>query len=106
LFSIFLIGLLSGSFSYTLYTFFQKQQQLHYTITAYAQKNMTFNGSNQSSANKLSNALLEQFKTKVLKQLSSNSSDKTSISNSSFPISIVVGVVTPNGNQVSGFCNI
>ena len=89
----------------TLNPFFQKQQQQQ-TTAAYAQKHIIFNGSNQSSANKLSNAFLEQFKTKVVKQLSSNSSNKTSISNSSIPLSIVVGVVTTNGPQVSGYGNV
>ncbi|MGN6623857.1 MAG: serine hydrolase domain-containing protein [Candidatus Nitrosocosmicus sp.] len=106
LLSIFLIGLLLGSFSYTLNPF-QKQQQLQqYTIAAYGQKHIIFNGSNQSSANELSNALLEQFKTKVVKQLSNNSSNMTSFSNSSFPLSMVVGTITTNGSQVSGYGNV
>ncbi|MGN6560081.1 MAG: hypothetical protein ACTHJ2_06100 [Candidatus Nitrosocosmicus sp.] len=106
MFSIFLIGLLLGSFSYTLNPF-QKQQQLQqYTIAAYGQKHIIFNGSNQSSANELSNALLEQFKTKVVKQLSNNSSNMTSFSNSSFPLSMVVGTITTNGSQVSGYGNV
>src|SRR5690349_15786196 len=105
LFSIFLIGLLLGSFSFTLNPFFQKQQ-LQHTIAAYGQKHMIFNGLNQSSTNELSNALLEQFKTKVFKQLSTNSSNMTSFSNFSIPISIVVGTITTNGTQVSGYGNI
>jgi serine-type D-Ala-D-Ala carboxypeptidase/endopeptidase len=105
LLSIFLICLFILSFSYTFNGYFQKQQQQQ-TIIAYAQKHIIFNGSNQLSANKLSNALLEQFKTKVFKQSSSKSSNQASFSNSSIPISIVVGTVTPNGTQVSGFGNI
>ncbi|MGN6346707.1 MAG: serine hydrolase domain-containing protein, partial [Candidatus Nitrosocosmicus sp.] len=95
-----------GCFSYT-FNHFQKQQQLQqYTIAAYGQKHIIFNGSNQSSANELSNALLEQFKTKVVKQLSNNSSNMTSFSNSSFPLSMVVGTITTNGSQVSGYGNV
>jgi len=105
LLSIFLIGLFIVSFSYIFNEYFQKQQQQQKIIT-YAQKQITFNGTNQSSGNELSNALLKQFKTKALKQLSSNSSNKTSFYNSSIPISIVVGIVNTNGTQVSGYGNI
>jgi D-alanyl-D-alanine-carboxypeptidase/D-alanyl-D-alanine-endopeptidase len=105
MFSLFLIGLLLGSFFYTLKPFFQKQQQLQ-TTAAYAQNHIIFHGSNQSSANKLSNALLETFKTKVFKQLSGNSSNHASFSNSGIPVSIVVGTVTPNGTQASGYGNV
>jgi serine-type D-Ala-D-Ala carboxypeptidase/endopeptidase len=105
LLSIFLICLFILSFSYTFNGYFQKQQQQQ-TIMAYAQKHIICNGSNQLSANKLSNALLEQFKTKVFKQSSNKSFNQASFSNSSIPISIVVGTVTPNGTQVSGYGNI
>jgi D-alanyl-D-alanine-carboxypeptidase/D-alanyl-D-alanine-endopeptidase len=105
LLSIFLICLFILSFSYTFNGYFQKQQQQQ-TIIAYAQKHIIFNGSNQLSANKLSNVLLEQFKKKVFKQSSSKSSNQASFSNSSIPISLVVGTVTPNGTQVSGYGNI
>jgi len=105
LLSIFLIGLFIVSFSYIFNEYFQKQQQQQKIIT-YAQKQITFNGTNQSSGNELSNALLKQFKTKALKQLSSNSSNKTSFYNSSIPISIVVGIVNTNGTQVSRYGNI
>jgi serine-type D-Ala-D-Ala carboxypeptidase/endopeptidase len=44
--------------------------------------------------------------TKVFKQLPSNSSNRSSFSNSSIPISIVVGIVTANGTQVSGYGSI
>jgi D-alanyl-D-alanine-carboxypeptidase/D-alanyl-D-alanine-endopeptidase len=107
LLSIFLIGLIIVSFSYIFNGYFQKQQQQQQQkIIAYAQKQITFNGTNQSSENELSNALLKQFKTKVVKQLSSSSSNQTSFYNSSIPISIVVGVVNTNGAQVSGYGNI
>jgi CubicO group peptidase (beta-lactamase class C family) len=49
---------------------------------------------------------LEQFREIVFKKLSSNSSNKTALSNSSIPVPIVVGIVTPNGTQVSGYGNI
>src|SRR6478609_7782210 len=86
LFSLFLIGLLLGSFSYILNPFLRnQQQQQQQTITAYAQKHIMLSVSNQSSANKLSNALLEQFKTQVFKKSSNNSSNHATFSNSSFP---------------------
>jgi len=108
LLSIFLIGLIILSFSYIFNGYFQRQQQQQQQqkIIAYAQKQITFNGSNPSSGNELSNALLKQFKTKALKQLSSNSSNKNSFYNSSIPISIVVGIVNTNGTQVSEYGNI
>src|SRR3954463_13987407 len=76
LLSIFLIGLIILSFSYIFNGYFQRQQQQQQQqkIIAYAQKQITFNGSNPSSGNELSNALLKQFKTKVFTTLSSNSS--------------------------------
>ena len=44
--------------------------------------------------------------TKVFKQLPSNSSNRTSFSNSSIPISIVVGIVTAKRTHVSGYVSI
>jgi serine-type D-Ala-D-Ala carboxypeptidase/endopeptidase len=82
--------------------FFQNQYQL-----AYSQQQTTItNYSNYSSKNEISNALLEQFKEIVFKQLSSNSSNKIAMSNSSIPVPIVVGIITTNGTQVSGYGNI
>jgi serine-type D-Ala-D-Ala carboxypeptidase/endopeptidase len=82
--------------------FFQNQYQL-----AYSQQQTTItNYSNYSSKNEISNALLEQFKEIVFKQLSSNSSNKIAITNSSIPVPIIVGVVTTNGTQVSGYGNV
>jgi serine-type D-Ala-D-Ala carboxypeptidase/endopeptidase len=46
--------------------------------------------------------LLDQIKQIVFKYLSNG----TSISKSSIPISMVLGVVTPNGTQVSGYGNL
>jgi CubicO group peptidase (beta-lactamase class C family) len=74
-------------------TFFRNQYQLAYSH----QQTITTNNSNYSSKNELSNALLEQFKEIVFKQLSSNSSSL---------VPIVVGIVTTNGTQVSGYGNI
>jgi serine-type D-Ala-D-Ala carboxypeptidase/endopeptidase len=74
-------------------TFFRNQYQLAYSH----QQTITTNNSNYSSKNELSNALLEQFKEIVFKQLSSNSSSL---------VPIVVGIVTTNGTQVSGYANI
>ena len=49
--------------------------------------------------------LLNQMKQLVFKYLS-NSSSTFSSSNSSIPVSMVVGIVTPNGTQVSGYGNL
>ncbi len=83
-------------------TFFQNQFQLAYS----QQQTSITNISNYSSKNEISDALLEQFKEIVFKQLSSNSSNKIAMSNSSIPVPIVVGIVTTNGTQVSGYGNI
>jgi serine-type D-Ala-D-Ala carboxypeptidase/endopeptidase len=86
---------------FTISSSFQSQYQL-----AHSQQQATItNNSNYSSKNE-SNTLLEQFKDVVSKQLSSNSSDKSATSNSSITVPIVVGIVTTNGTQVSGYGNI
>ena len=54
--------------------------------------------------NEISNALLEQFKEIVFNESSSESSNIVAMANSSIPI--VIGIVTTNGTQVSGFGNI
>ncbi len=64
------------------------------------------NNSNYSSKNETLNALLEQFKEIVFKYMSSNSSNKVANPNSSISLTIVVGIVTTNGTQVSGYENI
>ena len=65
------------------------------------------NNSHYNSENNISNTLLEQFKEIVFDHTtSSNSSSNTSsVSNSSISIPIVVGVVSPEGTQVSGYGN-
>ena len=42
-------------------------------------------------------------KNRVLEHLFNNKTIASSISNSSIPVSIVVGVISPNGTQVSGY---
>src|ERR687892_285308 len=62
------------------------------------------NASAQSSKNELSDIVLDKYKQRVLEHLFNN---KTyAISNSSIPASIVVGVISPNGTQVSAYGNI
>ena len=95
-----LLTLVMISFFTSSNTFFQNQFQLAYSL----QQTSITNNSNYSSKNEISNALLEQFKEIVFKQLSSNSSNKIAVPNSSIPI--VVGIVTTNGTQVSGYGNI
>jgi serine-type D-Ala-D-Ala carboxypeptidase/endopeptidase len=64
------------------------------------------NASAQSSKNELSDMVLEKYKNRVLKHLFNNQTIASSISNSSIPVSIVAGVISPNGTQVSGYGNI
>jgi D-alanyl-D-alanine-carboxypeptidase/D-alanyl-D-alanine-endopeptidase len=99
---MFLSTLVMISFFIFSNTFFQNQFQLAYS----QQQTSITNISNYSSKNEISDALLEQFKEIVFKQLSSYSSNKIAMSNSSIPVPIVVGIVTTNGTQVSGYGNI
>jgi serine-type D-Ala-D-Ala carboxypeptidase/endopeptidase len=62
--------------------------------------------SNQSGANDLSKMILDKYKPSVLEHLFNNKTFANTISNSSIPASIVVGIVSPNGTQVSGYGNI
>jgi CubicO group peptidase (beta-lactamase class C family) len=64
--------------------------------------------SNQSAkVNDLSKAILEKYKPRVLEHLFNNETIASNISsNSSIPVSIVIGVVSPNGTQVSAYGNI
>lgn len=90
------------SFFTTISSIIQSQYQL-----AYSQQQTTItNNSNYSSKSEISNTLLEQFKEIVFKQISSNSSNKSAMSNSSITVPIVVGIVTTNGTQVSVYRNI
>jgi serine-type D-Ala-D-Ala carboxypeptidase/endopeptidase len=78
--------------------FFKQQQQ----VIAYSQQQPSFATTTNSLGNELSNMLLDQMKQIVFKYLSNG----TNISKSSIPISMVLGVVTPNGTQVSGYGNL
>jgi serine-type D-Ala-D-Ala carboxypeptidase/endopeptidase len=49
---------------------------------------------------------LDKYKPRVLEHLFDNKTIASTISNSSIPASIVVGIVSPNSTQVSGFGNI
>ena len=60
----------------------------------------------QSSKNELSDIVLDKYKQRVLQHLFNNKTYGDTISNSSIPVSIVVGVISPNGTQVSGYGNI
>jgi D-alanyl-D-alanine-carboxypeptidase/D-alanyl-D-alanine-endopeptidase len=62
--------------------------------------------SNQSDVNDLSKTILDKYKPRVLEHLFNNKTFANTISNSSIPASIVVGIVSPNGTQVSGYGNI
>jgi serine-type D-Ala-D-Ala carboxypeptidase/endopeptidase len=77
--------------------------QSHFPL-AYSQQLTSVTNSSNSYKNEISNALLEQFKEIVFNQSSSKSSNNDAMTNSSIPI--VVGIVTTNGTQVSGFGNI
>ena len=74
-------------------------------VVAYSQQQPSFTATTNSSEKELSNMLLNQMKQLVFKYLS-NSSSTFSSSNSSIPVSMVVGIVTPNGTQVSGYGNL
>jgi len=62
--------------------------------------------SNQSDVNDLSKTILDKYKPRVLEHLFNNKTFANTISNSSIPASIVVGIVSSNGTQVSGYGNI
>jgi serine-type D-Ala-D-Ala carboxypeptidase/endopeptidase len=77
--------------------------QIHHVNASLDANNTT---SVQSSKNELSDMVLDKYKQRVLDHLFNNKTIASSISNSSIPVSIVVGVITPNGTQVSGYGNI
>jgi serine-type D-Ala-D-Ala carboxypeptidase/endopeptidase len=80
--------------------FFKQQQVIAYSKNSKQQP--SFVTTTNSLGKELSNLLLDQMKQIVFKYLSKG----TSISNSSIPISMVLGVVSPNGTQVSGYGNL
>jgi serine-type D-Ala-D-Ala carboxypeptidase/endopeptidase len=70
-------------------------------------ENKLFSYLNQSETNDLSKVILDKYKPRVLEHLFSNKTIASNISsNSSIPAAIVVGVITPNGTQVSAYGNI
>ncbi len=70
-------------------------------------ENKLLSHSNQSETNDLSKAILDKYKPRVLEHLFSNKTIASNISsNSSIPAAIVVGVISPNGTQVSAYGNI
>ena len=85
-------------------------QSLNNNVSAQSQEgnNSQSSSYNQSAeSNDLSKAILDKYKPTVLEHLFSNETITNTISsNSSIPVSIVVGVVSPNGTQVSGYGNI
>ena len=85
-------------------------QSLNNNVSAQSQEgnNSQSSSYNQSAeSNDLSKAILDKYKPRVLEHLFSNETITNTISsNSSIPVSIVVGVVSPNGTQVSGYGNI
>ena len=86
---------------------FQNQFQV-----AYSQHHQTplLNDSHHTSKNEISNTLMEQFKEIVFNQTArsrnSSSNSGTVVSNLSISTPIVVGTVSPDGTQISGYGNI
>ena len=71
------------------------------------ENNLQSSSLNQSEINDLSKAILDKYKPRVLEHLFGNKTIASNISsNSSIPAAIVVGVITPNGTQVSAYGNI
>jgi CubicO group peptidase (beta-lactamase class C family) len=93
-------------YSFTSSNTIQNQFQL-----AYSQHDQIslWNNSHYSSKNELSNTLLGQFKEIVSDHPSSRNSSfskNSSVLDSNIAVPIVVGIITPNGTQVSGYGNI
>ena len=71
------------------------------------ENNLQSSSLNQSEVNDLSKTILDKYKPRVLEHLFGNKTIASNISsNSSIPVSIVIGVITPNGTQVSAYGNI
>ena len=104
--NLFLVIFFSTLAMISFFTFSSAFFQNQFQLALGKQQTSVMKNSNHCSKNETSDALLEQFKEIVFKQLSSNPSDKIAESNSSIPLSIVVGTVTANGTQVSGCWNI
>ena len=83
------------SIIFTSSSFFQN---LHIDVLAQNLKNpKLFSPSNHSEANNLSKTILDKYKHRVLEHLFNNKTIASTISNSSIPVSIVIGVISPNG---------
>jgi serine-type D-Ala-D-Ala carboxypeptidase/endopeptidase len=99
-----LSAILVLSFFYISDAFFPKQhQQLQLQRIVYAQKVPPFN---QSSANELSNMLLNQLKQIVFKHLSKNTLDNNPSNSTIPPVSMVLGIVSPNGTSIAAYGNL
>jgi len=91
-----LFGLIFTSSLFS-FIFFQSQYQ---AVLAQNQ------GNQSSSDNKLATMILGKYKQRALEHLLNNKTIAAGISNSTIPVSIVVGVITPNGTQVAAYGNI
>ena len=98
--ALFVVSIILSSSSFS--------QSLNINVSAQNQKEHKFQSpTNQSETNDSSKAILEKYKPRVLEHLFSNKTIASNISsNSSIPASIVVGVISPNGTQVSAYGNI
>ena len=80
---------------------------IHVSAQNPKENNLQSSSLNQSEINDLSKAILDKYKPRVLEHLFGNKTIASNISsNSSIPAAIVVGVITPNGTQVSAYGNI
>ena len=74
-------------------------QSLNIDVSAQNQKEHKLQSlpSNQSETNDLSKVILDKYKPRVLEYLFNNKTIANNISNSNIPVSIVIGVISPNG---------
>ena len=80
---------------------------IHVSAQNPKENNLQSSSLNQSEVNDLSKVILDKYKPRVLEHLFGNKTIASNISsNSSIPAAIVVGVITPNGTQVSAYGNI
>ena len=80
---------------------------IHVSAQNPKENNLQSSSLNQSEINDLSKAILDKYKPRVLEHLFGNKTIASNISsNSSIPAAIVVGVISPNGTQVSAYGNI
>ena len=83
-------------------------QSLKIDVSAQNQKEHKLQSlpSNQSETNDFSKVILDKYKPRVLEHLFNNKTIANNISNSNIPVSIVIGVISPNGTKLSGYGNI